>query len=57
MIYIVKVYVIGTPAEEGKGGKILLIEGGAFADVDVALMAHPAKRNTVLPITPLCNIR
>lgn len=34
--------VIGTPAEEGGGGKILLLERGAFADVHVAMMVHPA---------------
>lgn len=34
--------VIGTPAEEGGGGKIELLERGAFTDLDLALMAHPA---------------
>src|SRR5262249_53861227 len=34
--------VIGTPAEEGGGGKILALEGGAFEGVDVAMMVHPA---------------
>ena len=34
--------VIGTPAEEGGGGKVRLIDGGAFAGVDAALMVHPA---------------
>ncbi len=33
--------VIGTPAEEGGGGKIYMIEDGIFDDVDVALMTHP----------------
>jgi len=33
--------VIGTPAEELYGGKIFLVERGAFADVDVAMMVHP----------------
>jgi amidohydrolase len=32
--------VIGTPAEEGGGGKILLIDAGVFAGVDAALMIH-----------------
>ncbi len=36
------VEVIGTPAEEGGGGKIELLERGAFAELDFALMAHPA---------------
>lgn len=36
------VQVIGTPAEEGGGGKIELLERGGFKTVDFALMAHPA---------------
>jgi amidohydrolase len=34
--------VVGTPAEEGGGGKILLLDGGAFADAHLAMMTHPA---------------
>ena len=34
------VTIIGTPAEEGGGGKIKLLEAGAFDDVDAALMVH-----------------
>lgn len=36
--------VIGTPAEEvgNASGKILLLERGAFAGVDAAMMVHPA---------------
>lgn len=37
-----RLLVVGTPAEEAGGGKIDLIEAGAFDDVDVALMVHPA---------------
>jgi amidohydrolase len=33
--------VIGTPAEEGGGGKVLLLERGAFDGVHFALMVHP----------------
>ncbi|MFI6090640.1 M20 family metallopeptidase [Streptomyces sp. NPDC051218] len=36
------VEVYGTPAEEGGGGKIELLDRGAFAGVDLAMMAHPA---------------
>ena len=36
------VKVIGTPAEEGGGGKILMLERGAFEGVDAAMMVHPA---------------
>jgi amidohydrolase len=32
--------VIGTPAEETVGGKVLMLEHGAFQDLDVALMMH-----------------
>lgn len=38
----ITVEVIGTPAEEGGGGKIVLLERGAFQELDLALMAHPA---------------
>nr|WP_253855502.1 M20 family metallopeptidase [Prauserella alba] len=36
------VEVYGTPAEEGGGGKIELLDRGAFAGTDLAMMAHPA---------------
>lgn len=36
------VVVLGTPAEEGGGGKILMAREGAFAEVDAAIMVHPA---------------
>lgn len=36
-----RVRLIGTPAEEGFGGKIKLIEAGAYNDVDACLMTHP----------------
>jgi amidohydrolase len=35
------VTLLGTPAEEGGGGKIIMLERGAFAGVHLALMAHP----------------
>jgi amidohydrolase len=38
----ITVRVYGTPAEEGGGGKIELIEAGAFRDLDLAMMVHPA---------------
>lgn len=34
--------VYGTPAEEGGGGKIEMIDRGAFTDLDLAMMVHPA---------------
>jgi amidohydrolase len=38
----ITVRVVGTPAEEGGGGKIHLLEHGVFADVHAAMMVHPA---------------
>lgn len=36
------VVVLGSPAEEGGGGKIALANAGAFEGVDAAMMLHPA---------------
>ncbi len=44
------VTVIGTPAEEGGGGKILLLERGAFEDQHAAMMIHPAPADTLEPM-------
>ncbi|MHB8188832.1 MAG: M20 family metallopeptidase [Ferrimicrobium sp.] len=33
--------VIGTPAEEGGGGKVLLLEAGVFTGANLAMMVHP----------------
>jgi amidohydrolase len=38
----VTVRVLGTPSEEGGGGKILMLDRGGFDDVNAALMVHPA---------------
>jgi amidohydrolase len=35
-----RIQVIGTPAEEGGGGKVKLIKGGVFREVDCAMMIH-----------------
>ncbi|XP_041661745.1 peptidase M20 domain-containing protein 2-like [Cheilinus undulatus] len=43
----VQVTVLGTPAEEGGGGKIDLIKEGAFEGMDVVFMAHPSKEDAV----------
>jgi amidohydrolase len=45
------VSVIGTPAEEvgDAGGKILLLERGAFTGVHAAMMVHPSPRDDVTP--------
>lgn len=46
-----QITVLGTPAEETVGGKIDLIEAGAFADIDLVLMAHPAQKDAALQPT------
>ena len=45
------VSVIGTPAEEvgDAGGKILLLERGAFEGVHAAMMVHPGPADIALP--------
>jgi amidohydrolase len=35
------VVVLGTPAEEGGGGKVAMLADGAFDDVHAAMMVHP----------------
>ncbi|MQA79625.1 MAG: amidohydrolase [Streptosporangiales bacterium] len=42
-----RILVVGTPAEEGGGGKQLLLDAGAFDGVDAALMFHGADRTMV----------
>src|SRR5919201_752670 len=43
-----RVQVIGTPAEEGGGGKIRLIRAGIFQEVDAAMLVHPDTRTQVV---------
>lgn len=44
------IYILGTPAEEGGGGKIIMLEKGAFDDIDISMMIHPFHRtHTFLP--------
>lgn len=40
-----RVRLLGTPAEEGGGGKLKLLAAGAFKDVDACLMVHPGPGN------------
>lgn len=39
--------VIGTPAEENAGGKVIMAGQGAFADLDAAMLTHPGSRDAV----------
>jgi len=43
------VSVMGTPAEEGGGGKIFMLERNAFDGVHAAMMVHPAPIDVVEP--------
>jgi amidohydrolase len=43
----IRVRVLGTPAEEIYGGKVDLIEAGAFAGAAAAMMIHPSTRDEV----------
>jgi len=43
----VTVRVLGTPAEESGGGKILMLDGGAFDGVHAAMMVHPSPEERV----------
>jgi amidohydrolase len=44
----IRVTVLGTPAEEDGGGKVDLIEAGAFEDVAAAMMVHPTWKEDVI---------
>lgn len=43
--------VLGTPAEEGGGGKAILVNHGVFSEYDAALMIHPADYTMVHDIS------
>ena len=45
----IRVKLLGTPAEEGGGGKIILLENGVFEDAACSMMIHPAYENVVNP--------
>ena len=40
------VVIMGTPAEEGGGGKVVMIRSGALKGIDAVLEAHPSYRTT-----------
>ncbi|MEI8332551.1 MAG: M20 family metallopeptidase [Chloroflexota bacterium] len=42
----IEVVVIGTPAEEGGGGKVFMLERGGFDGIHAAMMVHPAPYET-----------
>ena len=43
------IVVIGTPAEERGGGKVDLINAGAFEEIDAAMMMHPGGESPQMP--------
>ncbi len=46
------VILVGTPAQETGGGKILMLERGGFDGIHAALMAHPAPLlDVAIPVT------
>jgi amidohydrolase len=50
-----QIQVIGTPAEESDGGKVILAQTGVFNNVDAAMMFHPASKNMVLRPSLACS--
>ncbi len=43
-----EVVLLGTPAEEGGGGKIEMIKAGVFEPIDAAMMFHPFDRDLLM---------
>ncbi len=43
-----KLIFMGTPAEEGGGGKIIMIKHGLFEEVDAAMMYHPSATKNIV---------
>lgn len=43
-----KIVVLGTPAEEEGGGKIIMCNDGVFDDIDAVMMCHPQNKTMVL---------
>lgn len=46
-----KVSVFGTPAEEGGGGKVIMLNKGVFEGLDAAMILHPASDTVVNDIS------
>lgn len=38
-----KVVLLGTPAEEASGGKLNLLEAGAYGPMEICTMLHPGE--------------
>ena len=50
-----EVVVIGTPAEETIGGKVVMADRGVFRGLDAALMFHPSTENRVYTTSLACH--
>ncbi|UCE98488.1 MAG: M20 family metallopeptidase [Dehalococcoidia bacterium] len=48
------ILVIGTPAEEIHGGKVIMVQRGAFNNIDMAIMVHPSTNDTATTKTLAC---
>jgi amidohydrolase len=48
------VELLGTPAEEGGGGKVKMLAAGAFEGVDAAMMFHPFDRDLIAHVGLAC---
>ena len=44
-----KVVLFGTPAEEGGGGKVKMVEAGCLKGIDAVVMTHPSAKNSPDP--------
>lgn len=42
------IMVLGTPDEEGSGGKVTMIENETFKDVDAAMIVHPSNKTQAI---------
>jgi len=42
------VVVLGTPDEEGSGGKVTMMESGFLKDIDAAMIVHPSSKTQVI---------
>lgn len=45
-----RVKLLGTPAEEAYGGKIVMLKNGGYKDMNVCLMAHPTPYTALAPM-------
>lgn len=47
-----RVVILGTPAEEGGGGKVKMIDNGCFDDLDFCAMVHPVPNGSDMSFPP-----